>query len=85
MAVEGDAVAEQLERLLLEAEFDAAIIERARKLIAQLVNRGVTKYNLGAPGHSIEWPAGFRGWVCAAAIHVRKTKMRAYFFMRDTD
>ena len=46
-----------LEVLLLETEFDARSIERARGLIAQLVARGVTKYNLGDRALSIEWPA----------------------------
>ena len=46
-----------LEQLLLEAEFDAALIARAGKLIDQLVARGVTKYNLaGASAPAIEFP-----------------------------
>ena len=46
-----------LEQLLLEAEFDAALIARAGKLIDQLVARGVTKYNLaGASAPVIEIP-----------------------------
>jgi len=36
-----------LDRLLAEIDFDAAMVERAHRLIAQLVGRGVTKYNLG--------------------------------------
>jgi capsular polysaccharide export protein len=36
-----------LERLLTDARFDAALVERARRLIAQLVARGITKYNTG--------------------------------------
>jgi capsular polysaccharide export protein len=54
------SVRSDLELLLLEAEFDAALIERARGLIARLVARGVTKYNLGKRALSIEWPAGRR-------------------------
>jgi capsular polysaccharide export protein len=37
-----------LEILLRETAFDAALVERARRLVSQLVARGVTKYNLGA-------------------------------------
>jgi capsular polysaccharide export protein len=36
------------------------LIERARSLIAQLVARGVTKYNLGKRVLAIRWPAGRR-------------------------
>jgi capsular polysaccharide export protein len=36
-----------LERLLAETAFDDAMVERARRLIAQLVARGITKYNIG--------------------------------------
>jgi capsular polysaccharide export protein len=49
-----------LDRLLVETEFDPALIERAHQLIGQLVTRGVTKYNLGKAALSIEWPAGKR-------------------------
>ncbi len=35
-----------LERLLRDTEFDPALLHRARELIARLVARGVTKYNL---------------------------------------
>jgi len=46
-----------LEQLLLEAEFDAALIARAGKLVDQLVARGVTKYNLtAAAAPSREFP-----------------------------
>ncbi len=46
-----------LEQLLLEAEFDAALITRAGKLIDRLVARGVTKYNLaGASAPPLEFP-----------------------------
>lgn len=53
-------VRSDLERLLRGTEFDAALIERARALIAQLVMRGVTKYNLGRQRFSVEWPPGKR-------------------------
>ena len=49
-----------LEQLLAETEFDAALIERARDLIARLVARGITKYNVGDTALPIEWPAGKR-------------------------
>jgi capsular polysaccharide export protein len=39
-----------LEILLRETEFDPALLARARRLAAQLVARGVTKYNLAATG-----------------------------------
>ena len=62
-------VRSDLERLLLEADFDAALIARAGRLIDRLVSRGITKYNLGAatarqfPGREaaeFEFPAGRR-------------------------
>jgi capsular polysaccharide export protein len=49
-----------LEHLLAETDFDAALISRARDLIAQLVTRGVTKYNLSNTAPSIQWPVGKR-------------------------
>ena len=49
-----------LELLLAETEFDTALIERGRRLIAQLVARGITKYNLGKPAASLELPVGRR-------------------------
>jgi capsular polysaccharide export protein len=49
-----------LEQLLVQSEFGAILIERARRLIAQLVTCGVTKYNLSNTAPSIEWPAGKR-------------------------
>jgi capsular polysaccharide export protein len=52
------SVRSDLEILLAESEFDSALIERARALIAVLVARGVTKYNLGQTALSIAWPAG---------------------------
>ena len=54
------SVRSDLEQLLVETDFDAALIERARRLIAQLVTRGVTKYNLSNTAPSIQWPAGKR-------------------------
>jgi capsular polysaccharide export protein len=54
------SVRSDLERLLLETEFDAALIERARELIARLVARGITKYNIGAPAPLMEWRPGKR-------------------------
>ena len=52
------SVRSDLERLLAETEFDAALIERARDLIARLVARGITKYNVGDTALPIELPAG---------------------------
>lgn len=49
-----------LESLLREAEFTSALIERARSLTAQLVRRGVTKYNLAGDMPEIEIPPGKR-------------------------
>jgi capsular polysaccharide export protein len=54
------SVRSDLELLLVETEFDRELIERARRLGAQLVARGVTKYNLGKPIASIEWPPSRR-------------------------
>ena len=47
-----------LENLLRETEFTPALVERAGRLIAQLVARGVTKYNLAANALTLEMPAG---------------------------
>jgi capsular polysaccharide export protein len=52
------SVRSDLERLLAETEFGAALIERARDLIARLVARGITKYNVGDTSLPIELPAG---------------------------
>ena len=52
------SVRSDLEQLLVETQFDAALIERARALIAQLVARGITKYNLANSAPKIEWPPG---------------------------
>ena len=49
-----------LETLLREAEFTPALVERARRLIAQLVARGVTKYNLAGNTAAIELPSNTR-------------------------
>jgi capsular polysaccharide export protein len=54
------SVRSDLEQLLAETEFDAALIERARDLIARLVARGITKYNVGDTALPINWPAGRR-------------------------
>jgi len=54
------SVRSDLERLLAETEFDAALIERARGLVARLVARGITKYNVGVAALPVEWPAGKR-------------------------
>jgi capsular polysaccharide export protein len=54
------SVRSDLERLLAGTEFDAALIERARELIARLVARGITKYNVGDSALPVEWPAGKR-------------------------
>ncbi len=40
--------ASDLERVLGDAVFDDTLIERARRLIALMVARGITKYNVGA-------------------------------------
>ena len=45
-----------LQDLLLRSEFDKRLIGRARSLIQQLVARGITKYNLGAAGLSLDAP-----------------------------
>jgi capsular polysaccharide export protein len=52
------SVRSDLERLLAETEFDATLIQRARDLIARLVARGITKYNVGDTALPIELPAG---------------------------
>jgi capsular polysaccharide export protein len=49
-----------LEALLGEAEFAPALVERARRLTAQLVARGVTKYNLAGQAPILDMPAGIR-------------------------
>src|SRR5205823_580662 len=49
-----------LEVLLGEAEFPPALIERARRLTAQLVAHGVTKYNLAGPAALVDMPADRR-------------------------
>ena len=49
-----------LETILRETAFDAPLLARARGLADQLVQRGVTKYNLGARGRPIDWPPGRR-------------------------
>ena len=54
------SVRSDLENILAETEFNGALIERARDLIARLVARGITKYNVGDTTIPIEWPAGRR-------------------------
>jgi len=49
-----------LEHLLAETEFDAALIARARDLIVRLVAHRITKYNVGDAALPIEWPFGRR-------------------------
>ena len=49
-----------LEVLLREAEFAPALIERADRLTARLIDRGVTKYNLADRGPPRAVPAGIR-------------------------
>ena len=46
----------RLERILAEAEFDKAMLARARALRTQILEAGITKYNINAP--SWERPAG---------------------------
>ncbi len=53
-------VCSDLERLLRETEFGPALIERARHLIARLVARRITKYNLPNSIPIREFPAGQR-------------------------
>ena len=54
------SVRSDLELLLIETEFDRALLDRSRRLITSLVTRGVTKYNLGTQSTSIEWPPARR-------------------------
>jgi capsular polysaccharide export protein len=49
-----------LETLLRQAEFAPALVERSGRLIAQLVARGVTKYNLASPAPRLDIPPGTR-------------------------
>lgn len=49
-----------LEVLLREGEFTPALIDRAGRLTARLVDRGVTKYNLADRGPPIAAPSGVR-------------------------
>jgi capsular polysaccharide export protein len=55
-----------LESLLAGAEFAPALIERADRLMAQLVARGVTKYNLAGQVPILDMPAGVRRIRCPA-------------------
>jgi capsular polysaccharide export protein len=54
------SVRSDLELLLVQSEFGTALVERARRLIALLVTRGITKYNVGDSAHPIGAPAGKR-------------------------
>ena len=49
-----------LEMLLREAEFGPALVARAAHLTAQLVARGITKYNLVGSGRRLDMPSGRR-------------------------
>ncbi len=49
-----------LERLLRESEFPPVLLARAQRLAAQLVTRGITKYNLAGNGVSLDLPSGRR-------------------------
>jgi capsular polysaccharide export protein len=49
-----------LHRVLRDTAFDAALLARAERLIAQLVARGVTKYNLAAGAVDVAVPADRR-------------------------
>jgi capsular polysaccharide export protein len=49
-----------LEILLREAEFTPALLARATRLAAQLVARGITKYNLAGSGAAVAVPPGVR-------------------------
>jgi capsular polysaccharide export protein len=49
-----------LETVLRETRFDPTLLARARGLAGQLVQRGVTKYNLGVRARPVEWPGGRR-------------------------
>ena len=49
-----------LECLLRDGSFDAALLARARRLVDRLIAEGVTKYNLAGRMPRIAWPAGRR-------------------------
>jgi capsular polysaccharide export protein len=49
-----------LETLLREAEFPAGLVERAARLRHAIVERGITKYNVGSAAALPDWPAGRR-------------------------
>lgn len=51
--------ASDLEHILNTAEFTGADLARAAAVRRQIVDDGLTKYNLSRPGHS-EWPSGGR-------------------------
>lgn len=49
-----------LEHILQETDFGAALVERSRRLIQTLVTHGITKYNTGADMPRIDAPDGRR-------------------------
>ena len=49
-----------LDKILMETEFGAEEIERARRLIRMMVLRGITKYNVGSGSPDIAAPLGQR-------------------------
>jgi capsular polysaccharide export protein len=49
-----------LETLLRDSEFDAALLARTRRLIERIVTLGITKYNLASDVPRIAWPTGRR-------------------------
>jgi capsular polysaccharide export protein len=49
-----------LERLLRESEFSAALLVRTRQLLARLGDNRITKYNLASLAPPVDYPAGRR-------------------------
>ncbi len=49
-----------LDKILLETEFGPEEIDRARRLISMMVERGITKYNVGSVSPQISAPPGQR-------------------------
>jgi capsular polysaccharide export protein len=49
-----------LERLLRTSEFPPTLVARARRLMVQLVENGITKYNLASSAPALDYPAGRR-------------------------
>ncbi len=54
------AAQSDLEVILTETDFGAALIARARTLIEQIVSRGISKYNTGGPLPALDVPKGVR-------------------------